>query len=173
MLDDINTSLAEGVVLPPGTVVNSVSGLPTDFKLTFQSADLTNLSANGANLAGTNFTSIDNPTTPEIETTQLDGASFEFANLANADFSGLDLTGVSFKGAILTGADFTNAILKDADFTEAILTNAIVTGADFSDGLDADVFGARLDKADVTGTGLTRAGLIADNATIVDTMGLL
>ncbi len=191
ILDDFNGALAEGVnlvtgdaVLDPVTGVNigtvsldPVSGLPTNFYLSFQGANLKNVSATGAKLAGTNFTSIDNIDNPATEIiegkTILEGASFEFADLTGANFSGLNLTGVSFKGADLTEANFTNAILQDANLTEAILTDAIVTGADFSDGPDADLFGADLSKANVTGSDLTRAGLIADNATIVDTIGLL
>jgi len=173
IFDDLNSGTIPDGIIPAGTPVDSTTGRPLDYQIQFRSADLRGVSASGAILPGTDFRSLDDPTTTAIETTQLDGASFEFADLTGADFTGLDLTGVSFKGTDLTGANFTNAILQDVDLTEAILTDAIVTGADFSDGPDADLFGADLSKANVTGSGLTRAGLIADNATIVDTIGLL
>ncbi len=174
IFDDLNSGTIPDGIIPAGTLVDSTTGRPLDYQIQFRSADLRGVSASGAILRGTDFRSLDDPTTSKIETTQLDGASFEFADLTGADFTGLDLTGVNFKGADLTGADFTNAILVDVDFTEADLSNASFGSINspvgrFNDGIDSNTDGTIFDKAILIGTGLTRAGLSGTDASFVDT----
>jgi len=109
VLDDVNNGAVPAGVLPLGTPVDS-QGRPLDFQLTFRSADLRGVSANSAQLAGTDFRSLDNPTTPQVETTQFNGLTlFENANLANANFRDTDVSRVNFTNANLNGANFRGA----------------------------------------------------------------
>jgi uncharacterized protein YjbI with pentapeptide repeats len=79
----------------------------------------------------------------------LEGASFDGANLTNAKMKKIKGAEASFEGANLTGADFDEADLAEASFKGAIAVNTFFT--------DADLEVADFTGADITGANFFRA----------------
>lgn len=67
--------------------------------------------------------------------TEVDGSSFDHANLENANFEGSKLTSLTFSDANLRGVNFRNARLVNCEFTSSDLTGAVFTGAVIAGGL--------------------------------------
>jgi uncharacterized protein YjbI with pentapeptide repeats len=64
-----------------------------------------------------------------IDSADLTGINFSFANLENANLSTVKLSNALFTGANLSGANLAGAIIDQANFTSANLSNADLSGA--------------------------------------------
>lgn len=99
-------------------------------------ADLTAADLAGAILVSANLSGAD------LSGADLRGAILDRANLQGANLTQADLSGASLRNADLENADLTDAEVWACDFTGANLQGAEVTGADFSQAINADLFGA-------------------------------
>jgi hypothetical protein len=83
----------------------------------------------------------------DLSLTNLQGLTFDGADLAGADLSSAELEGTSFRDAKLSGASLVNAAAAGSIFSNACLDGAFLNGADFT---HAQMDGADLLHASVT-----------------------
>ena len=127
----------------------------------------------------------------DLTTVDLAGAALEGADLAGTNLWSTNLTGADMAGANLTGANMTTALMTGTDITKADFSGVTLTGVQSSAlvgspvnmpsgwslvdgyliGLEANLAGADLAHASLTGMTLTGAFLQGANLTDADLAG--
>jgi uncharacterized protein YjbI with pentapeptide repeats len=100
---------------------------------------LPNADFTGADLAGSSFVGTD-----------LTRAALYCATLSKCDLRGAQLTRADLRGATFAGANLADAILDDADMRKVVLCEVDTRKGLRRFGLGARLFGARLDRANLT-----------------------
>ena len=86
--------------------------------------------------------------TPDFRGADLDGLSFDYADLRDADFTGATVRSASFNAANLQRANFTSTDAVGASFLRADLTGATIENGDF---MQASLNEAKLCHATING----------------------